>query len=170
MFRLPVTGILVEFGVFTGADDLLLLESAGHEMETSIALADRMAYRLDGKDLRAASWPSTDLDALLLRQRLEVFGDEVLSHGICPAAECRTKTDISFRISEYLAHHRPHMPRNAQAIPEEPGWFALRRSDVKFRLVTVADLVATMGHLNPEQELIRRTICPDDASRHDVAR
>jgi hypothetical protein len=170
MFRLPVTGTVVEIRDFSGAEDMLLLESTGHDMEISIALADRLARRSDGAELHAASLPITDLEAWLLGLRSALLGDEVLSHGKCLAEHCGAQTDISFRISEYLEHHRPRMPRNVQSVKEEPGRFALLGSVVTFRLLTAGDLAAVEGLPDAETELARRTIRPADSSCRDQRR
>jgi len=170
MWRLPVSGTLVEMRQFTGAEDMLLLEYGGDPLQVSIALANRLAYRCEEAELDAASLPLADLEAWLLRFRQMLLGDQVLSHGRCPAAGCGTETDISFRISEYLQHHRPRCPRNVSAIKEEPGWFALQGCEARFRLVTGADVVASQFQTDPELDLAKRTIRPESLSRRDLTR
>ena len=170
MVRLPVSGTVVDMRPVTGAEDMLLLEAGGSQVEISIALANRLARRCDGSEMDAASLPLADLEALLLQFRRTLLGDRVLSHAKCPGAGCGTETDISFRISDYLAHYRPRRPRAVDAIKDEPGWFALSGSAVKFRLVTAADILASRSCPHAESELARRTICPGTASRHDRKR
>jgi len=169
MLRLPVSGTLVEMRPFTGAEDMLLLESAADELEVSIALANHLACNDDRTELDAASLPFADLEALLLLLRQALLGDRVLSHGRCPAAGCGAETDISFPIHEYLAHHRPRCPRNVHAT-DEPGWYVLRDSDVRFRLVTAADMLACRREADPQRALSRRTIRPQDGSQPDIRR
>jgi len=147
---------------------MLLLESSADEMGISLALAERLAGRSDGGALDAGTLPITDLDTLLLEQRRLLLGDEVHPWALCPEADCGAQIDISFRISAYLAHHRPRMPRTVEPLKEEPGWFRLRCSEVKFRLVTANDLVAVKGISNPERALARRTIRPEGISKREM--
>jgi hypothetical protein len=170
MFHLPVTGIPVDVGPFTGAEDMVLLESGGCSAEISIALADRLARRSDGTSVDASQLPVADLEALILHLRSILLGDQVLTHGKCAAVNCGTQTDISFRISEYLAHCRPRKLPNVQPVTKEPGWYVLQGVELKFRLVTAADVLATQNLPDPETELARRTIRPEHASRRDVRR
>jgi hypothetical protein len=168
MFRLPVSKIEVELHDATGAEDMLLLEGARGVAETSIALAERVARRCDGEDLDAAALPITDIEALMLELRRRLFGELVESRGRCPVEECGTPTDLSFRISEYVAHHlarmpgtripEPRMPANVEPVKDDPPWFQIRGSGVQFRLVTAGDVAAAAESPNPERELARRTI------------
>jgi hypothetical protein len=157
MFRLPVSKIEVELRQATGVEDMLLLEAGGEVVETSIALAERLARRRDGGELDASALPLPDLEALLLELRRRWFGDVVASRGRCPAEECGTTTDVSFRISEYLAHYRTRTPANIEP-SEEAAWFQLEKTGVQFRLVTAGDVAAAIHSANPEDELARRTI------------
>jgi hypothetical protein len=173
MFRLPVSKIEVELHDATGAEDMLLLEGARGVVETSIALAGRVARRCDGEDLDAAALPITDIEALLLELRRRLFGELVESRGRCPVEECGTPTDLSFRISEYVAHHLARMPgsrmpgtrkpnaetpANVEPVMDDPPWFQIRGSGVQFRLVTAGDVAAAAESRDPEGELARRTI------------
>jgi hypothetical protein len=148
---------------------MLLLESGHDELERSVALVNRLARRCDGETLDAASLPLTDVEALLLELRRMLLGDVLLARAECPARGCGVRTDITFSIHEYLAHNRPSMPRSR---PErkESGWFGLPGSDVEFRLVTPADLMAVMETPNPNSALVRRTIRPEGASGREVSR
>jgi hypothetical protein len=163
MFRLPVSRIEVEFRQATGAEDMLLLEGDGAVVENSIALAERLARRWDGGDLGAEALPVTDLEALLLELRRRMFGDLVASRARCPVEACGTPTDVSFRISQYVAHH--HEP-----VKDEPAWFHLRGKGVQFRLVTGADVTAAVRSPNPQRELERRTIRSDSPEAWGRAR
>jgi len=158
MFRLPISGIEVEFRQATGAEDMLLLEGDGRLVETSIALAEALAYLPDGGDLDAAALPVSDLEALLLELRRRLLGELIASRGQCPIEECATPTDVSFSISEYLAHRRGRKPADVEPVSAEPSWFQLLGSDVQFRLVTAGDLAAAVRSADPERELARRTI------------
>ncbi|HEY4364598.1 MAG TPA: hypothetical protein VGN17_26780 [Bryobacteraceae bacterium] len=167
MIRLPVCKIEVELRQATGAEDMLLLEGGSDVVQTSIALVQRLAYRRDGEEWDAAALPVPDLEALLLEMRHRWFGDVVASRGRCPVEECGTVTDVSFRISEYLTHHRAlldqrRLPGNVAVLPEQE-WFQLTGSEVQFRLVTAGDLAAAVRAAHPEQELARRTIRTESA-------
>jgi len=161
MFRLPVSRIEVELRHATGAEDMLLLESGGGLVETSIALASQLARQRDGGELDAGALPVADLEALLLDLRRKMFGDVVASRGRCPVERCGTPTEVCFRIGDYLAHHRARTPANVEPVIKEPPWFQLLGSQVQFRLVTAGDLAAAVQSPNPARELARRTIRSD---------
>ena len=162
MFRLPISKIEVELRQATGEEDMLLLEGGSDVVGTSIALVDRVAWRRDGEPLDAAALLVPDLEALLLEMRRQWFGDVVSSRGRCPVEECGTVTDVTFRISEYLAHHRARLPGNVEAVPETE-WFQFTGSSLQFRLVTAGDLEAAVRAAQPERELTRRTIRAESA-------
>jgi hypothetical protein len=162
MFRLPVSKIDVELRHATGAEDMLLLEGSGDVVETSIALVERLARRADGGALDAAALPVPDVEALLLEMRRRWYGDVIASRGRCPAEECGAATDVSFRISEYVAHRRIRMPANVEPL-HEASWFQLMGTAVQFRLVTAGDVAAAVQSTNPERELARRTIRSESA-------
>lgn len=170
MFRLPISEILVEVRPFTGAEDLLLLESAGAEVEISIELARRLVRHAEDGTLDPPALPVPDLDALLLYVRRTLLGDEIVSHSKCRASDCGSETDISFRIGQYLAYHRPRVPEYVHPVKEEVGWFALRGSEATFRLVTAEDLLATKHSRHPERDLAHRTIRAGNLSARDIRR
>ena len=160
MIILPVSEAEVELRPPTGADDVQLLEMTGDPVEISRAWLDRLARRADGSPLEAATLPLTDLEWLLLEQRRLLLGDEILARSRCTAAGCGTPADISFRVGEYLEHHRPRRPSQVEAT-DAPGWFRLRDSALMFRPPTAADLAAARRTSNPERELARRTLRPE---------
>jgi hypothetical protein len=168
MFRMPVSGIDVEFRHATGEEDLLLLEGSGGLVSASMQLVQRLAVPTQGGELDAAALTVADLEALLLELRRRVFGDVVAARGRCPAPGCATPFDLAFRISDYLRSHRVRKPRNVVPLESEPSWFQLRSSRVQFRLVTGGDLAAAATSAHPEQELARRTIRshPPGAGKH----
>jgi hypothetical protein len=170
MFRLPVSGVSVDVGQITGAQDMLLLESPGSPVKVAIALAASVAWQPDGMRLDAAALPLTDLEALMLEQRRTYLGDEIRSRRKCPASGCGAETEISFRISEYVSRYRPRPARNAEQLEGERGWYKLQGSTVEFRLVTAGDVGEVEDLPHPELEMRRRTIRPTDASAKDVAR
>jgi hypothetical protein len=157
MFRLPVSRTDIEFRHATGAEDMLLLESDRALVETSIALAQELTRQPDGSDVDAEALPVSDLEAVLLELRRRVFGDLIVSRVQCPAKDCGAATDVSFRISEYVAHHRARKPANVEPA-KEAGWWQLVGEGVEFRLATAGDLAAAVRSPNPERELALRTI------------
>ena len=169
VIRLPVSEADVELRAPTGCDDLLLLETIGDPVEISMAWLDRLARRADGSPLNAGELPFTDLQGLLLEQRRTLLGDEVLARSRCARAECGSPTDISFRVSEYLHHHRPRLPKQVCAA-DAPGWFRLQPGSVLFRPPTAADVAAARRTANPERELARRTLRPDSVKGAELKR
>jgi hypothetical protein len=158
MFRMPISGIEVEFRRTTGHEDLLLLESHGDPLSTSIRLVERLAQRRDGETLNAAELPLADLEAMLLELRRSLIGDTVASRGKCPRPECATPIDVSFSIADYLRSHDTRRPADVTPLESRPEWFEMRGRKVQFRLVTAADLAAAAMSSAPELELVRRTI------------
>ena len=170
MFRLPVSGLQVDLHQFTGAEDMLLLESDAEDWGISIAMAERLAHQVDGEALDAAALPATDVEALLLEQRRVILGDDLNPRAQCGQPGCAAQIDVSFRISNYLEYHRPRMPRIAGPLKEQPGWFRLHETDVSFRLVTAGDLMAIQGLAHPEKELAVRTMRPQPLAEKDIRR
>jgi len=158
MFRLPVSHIEVELRPPTGADDMLLLEGHAGPVAAAIGLAGRLARHADGTPLDAAALALADLEALMLELRRWLLGDVVQSRARCPVEGCGAAIDISFRVSDYLAHRRVRLPAGCEAIPEDAGWFRLRGGEARFRLVTGSDVAAALETEDPERELARRTI------------
>ena len=169
MLRLPISQTAVELRPYTGAEDMLLLESREHEVRRSLALVQRLAQRCDGETLDARSLPLPDVEVLLLELRRTLLGDVLHAKAECPTRDCGQRADISFGIGDYLAHHQPRVPRN-HPVRKEAGWFALPQSDVEFRLVTAGDLIEAIDSADPKSALAQRTIRPAGVSRNDVNR
>jgi hypothetical protein len=171
MFRMPISRIEVELRDATGADDLLLLEDGdGCLISTSMKLARRLAVTRHCGELDAGALPIADLEALLLELRRRVLGDVVATRGCCPDPECATPIDISFRVSDYLRSYSARKPANVEPLESEPDWFRLRDSGSQFRLVTAADLAASVASNHPEHELARRTIRSHSSGRREFRR
>jgi len=159
MLRLPVSHVEFDLAPPVGADDLLLLEAPRLDLELAIELGVRLARNLIGAVQAIDQLPVPDLDALFLLLRQRWLGDTIRAEALCPHPSCRKRIDVSFRISDYLAHHQPG--RSAQALPEgNPGWFRLSGNAACFRLPTTADLIAVQGSANPVRELVGRCVRP----------
>ena len=159
MFRLPVSGLEVVLRQPAGVEDLLLLETPGYDTDLALALVTRLASRSDGTPTEWGTLTVTDLDALLLRLRQLVFGDVIRADVLCTVKDCGARIDVSFRITDYLAHHTPHAPRGVEAAPEA-GWFRVQGQEIMFRLPSGLDQAAVAGMEQPERELIRRCVRP----------
>lgn len=167
--RLPVSDTVVELRAPTGADDVLLLEKGGEPVLISMAWLERLTRHADGSPVAAGELPYTDLQWLLLEQRRFLLGDEVLARSRCARVECEAPADLSFSVSDYLAHHQPRRP--AQVEPEgTTGWFRWRDSTVLFRPPTASDVAAARQSPKPEKELARRTLRPDNVNRAELTR
>lgn len=178
-FRLPVSGRVVGLRHPTGVEDLLLLEG-GDDTAVALALACHLARSEPDSsaeidvdvdvNLAWADFTVTDLDAFILRLRQMVIGDLVRADVACAANGCGQRIDISFRITDYLAHRQPgERPARASWTVEsaaEPGWFQLKATrktqpgTVAFCLPTVGDQLAVAGEQEAEEELARRCIRP----------
>jgi hypothetical protein len=172
MFRLPVSGIDVVLRQPAGADDLLLAEADRFEPRVAQALVAALARTADGGVLDWARVTLTDLDATLLAIRRLVLGNRVESSARCAtrvdldggaagATGCGARIDLGFRITDYLAQHRPRVPRGVTRC-EDPAWFRLARADVRFRAPTNADLAAIAAEPDGERDLARRCIEPHE--------
>lgn len=156
-FRLPASGIGVLLREPAGDEDMLLVEAGACDTALAISLMSSLARPAEGGTLDWEALPLTDLDAALLRLRQMVLGDHVRSDVACPADGCGRRIDVAFRISEYLAHHRPRTPRGVAA-GAEPGWFGLADQDVSFRLPSGRDLVLLAGETDGARALADRCI------------
>lgn len=162
MVALPVSGLRVEVRPPRGADEVFLLEAPSLDAGLALALLARVARSTE--DERWGALTLTDLDTLLLELRREVFGDWIRTDTLCPAEVCEARIDVSFRISDYLAHHRPRPARNAEPAEEE-GWYRLRDAPVSFRLPRGDDLAAVVGSPKPERALVLRCVRPAEIKR-----
>jgi len=163
--RLPVSGIEVMLRQPTGAEDILLLEAPACDTALALDLVTRLGSAIDGATFAGDTLCVTDLDALLLLLRQMLLGDLIRTDVLCPAKECGRRIDISFRVGEYLAHHRPRTARAVEAA-DVAGWFRLRDAPVSFRLPSAADQVAVLRSTEPERALIRACIRPAEISAH----
>ena len=157
MFRLPISQLVVELRPYTGAEDMLLLESREHELWLSVALVRRLAKRSDGKVLDAAALPLPDVEALLLEMRRTLFGDVLHAKADCHARGCGQRTDIAFSIGDYLAHRRPRT--EADSVLVDARGLPLRYIAVKEtfdRLVDKAGIKSRSGR-RPRLHDLRHT-------------
>ena len=159
MFRLPVSQLEITVRQPAGGEDLLLLESAEGGVNLAMALIRRVTRTADGGRVDAATLAVTDLEAILLLIRREVFGDLVRTDAWCQAEACRARFDISFRISEFLAHQRVQRPKWVEAAAE-PGWFRLTQGAAEFRVPCAQDLADAAGAARPDCELMERCVRP----------
>ena len=163
VLRLPVSGLAVTLRQLAGAEDILLLEATAFDTSLALALLYGIAQSANGERVEWDMLSVTDLDAMLLLTRQAIFGDSIRADAACPAWGCGAPIEVSFRVSEYLAHHKPRKVRGVEP-KEETGWFRFRDVPVEFRLPSGADRVAIAPHSHPEGELIRRCVRPADLS------
>jgi hypothetical protein len=161
---LPVSGIALHVREPAGADEVFLVETALAPMPALLELARRVASSVTGDPVDWAGLPATDLDAAALVIRRSWIGDIIRTDTVCPVGECRERIDVSFGITSYLEHHRPRRPRGAAAVPGD-SWFALVRAPVRFRIPTVADLLAAASEERPAEALSARCIDAPALSR-----
>jgi hypothetical protein len=156
---LPVSGIDARLLPPGGAEDLLLAEAGRHGPLLALALLERLAVTVSGPPLDWGELSVTDVEALLLVLRQALFGDSLRSDVPCPAPDCGGRMEVSFRLSEYLAHHCSRAPRGVRPA-EEPGWYQHDHAGLEFRLPTATDQVAARASDRPVDELARRCIRP----------
>jgi hypothetical protein len=156
---LPASGTRVLLREPTGEDELLLLQGAGSAPATTLALATRLATDPSGEEIDWPALPAVDLGAIALVIRASWLGNTVRTEALCPAAECDEPIDVAFGIAAYLDHHRPRRFRGA--VEAEPGWFKLSGTDVRFRIPTIADLLAALEGAGPAT-MLERCVLPAD--------
>jgi hypothetical protein len=161
---LPVSGAVLAVREPVGADEVFVAETALSPMAALLELARRVASTSAGGPLNWASLPATDLDAAALVIRKCWIGDMIRTDAPCPAQGCGERIDVSFGIGAYLEHHRPRKPRGVTGTPED-GWFTLVGAPVRFRIPTVADLLAVASDVRPADTLSSRCIDAPEISR-----
>jgi len=157
-FMLPVSGLAVSLAMPTGAEELLLAESAPDDPGLALALVRRLARAAPAPDWAALS--VTDTDTIILRLRQMVVGPRIGTSLRCTAAGCEARIDISFRIEDYLAHHRPARPRRVTG-PDAAGWYTLGGA-ARLRVPTLADQIEAAGQADAPAWLARRCVAPGD--------
>jgi hypothetical protein len=171
--RLPVSGLDVGLTPPTGAEDMLLAEGRAEDPALALVLARRVARPPQGIDFGAL--PVPDVDALIAEIRRVRLGDRIVAETVCRNPECGARIDLSFRLGDYLEHHRPRRrPRQVrEAEAEAPGWFAFAGVAGAFRLPTFDDLVEVAHTDDPSEALARRcwkSPRPDASARRRVER
>jgi hypothetical protein len=166
-FALPVSSLAVALMAPTGAEEVLLAERRAEDGGLALALVERLARAEANVDW--AALPVTDIDVLIARLRMAVVGDRVIGEAICVSPICREKVDLSFRLSDWLAHHRPRSgaPKGrdwrAELDADAPGWHRLMVRGVeaaRFRLPTLADQIAVQEAVDPAVALAERVMRP----------
>jgi hypothetical protein len=168
-FVLPVSGLAVALVAPTGAEEVLLAERRAEDASLALALAERLGRAEAEVDWAALS--ITDIDVLIARLRMAVVGDRVLGEAACVSPACAQKVDLSFRLSDWLDHHRPRggVPKGrdwrAEPAADAPGWRILivQGAEVaRFRLPTLADQIAAQDAADPATALAEHVIRPAD--------
>lgn len=150
----------MELRPLTGREDAFLAESAGSDPADAVALLEQLSRH--GGSVRGL--PVPDVEALLLHLRRSLLGDTVQSVATCPRPGCSARIGIDFRIGDYLSHHLPRPVRSAIPDPDQPGWYLLAGSSVRFRLPNAADQINAAASSEPLASLVRNTIVPPDVS------
>jgi hypothetical protein len=139
-------------------EDVLLFEAPRRDTALAVELLARVASS-DGGPIQWEGLTITDLETCLLELRRLLFGDVIRAEAVCPAAACGAKIDVSFRVSEYVAHHSPREVRDANA-RQTDGWYSLSASEVAFRLPLAGDRIAVAAAAHPDRALSARCLRP----------
>jgi hypothetical protein len=161
---LPVSGVALVVRDPTGEDEINVLESTLAPVPAILELARRVARTVMGSPLDWAGLPATDLGAAALVIRQSWVGEVIRTDAKCPGPACRERIDVSFGIEDYLHYHRPRRPRSAIGVAGE-GWLTLAGTPLRFRVPTVADLLAAMSCDQPAAELSGRCVDAPELSR-----
>jgi hypothetical protein len=165
---LPVSGVELVVREPTGHEELFVAETALDAPLAMLELARRVAAAEQSGTADWMALPAVDLDAVALIIRQTLIGEEIESDAVCPDPQCGERIEVCFRIGDYLAHHRPRRPRHVSPAAEI-GWYQLEGTDVRFRIPTVADLLAAWRGASPDAALARRCVEPPEV-RTAVAR
>jgi hypothetical protein len=170
---LPVSGLPVTLRRLSGVEDILLAEGRADDPSLALILVESLA----GADT-PCEWdalPIPDVDAIIVAIRRSVLGDRVIAESACVRAECGSRVDFAFRLSDYIEHHRPKARKSAGAAvaPEAsgPDWFNLDSSGaMTFRIPRFGDLIVAASDDDPAECLARRCVRPATASGRQRAR
>jgi len=155
---LPVSGLTLQVREATGADELVVLESAGPPVATVLTLAGRLATGPAGEVPAWAELPATEVGAIALTLRQAWLGDTIRTDTQCAGPDCGERMDIAFTIPAYLAHYRPRRYRGVRT--GQDGWFTLAGTSVSFRLPTIGDMRAAATAPDPELWLREHCVRP----------
>ncbi len=161
---LPVSGMVLAVREPTGEDELYVVETAAGPFPAVLGLARRVASSATGGPLDWSSLPAADLDAAALVIRQSWIGDAIRTDTRCTGPDCQERIDVNFGIGDYIEHHRPRRPRGITDAPDA-GWFALAGAAVRFRIPTVADLLAAVSGDRPAETLSGRCVDAAEISR-----
>ena len=161
---LPVSGVALTVREPTGEDELYVVETALAPLPALLELARRVGSTVAGGPLDWASLPATDLDAAALAMRRSWVGEVIRTDVMCPGPGCQERIDVSFGIGDYIEHHRPQRPRGVTEAPDN-GWFTLAGATARFRIPTVADLLAATSGDRPAETLSGRCVDAPEISR-----
>jgi hypothetical protein len=148
----------------TGEDELFVVETELEPLPALLELARRVGRTVAGGPLDWTALPKTDLDAAALVIRQCWIGEVIRTDAMCPGPGCRERIDVSFSIGDYLQHHRPRRPRGVTGTPEG-DWFTLTGTIVRFRIPTIADLLAATSDDRPVEALSGRCVDTPEISR-----
>lgn len=166
---LPVSGFMLAVSEPTGEDELFVLETTLAPLPAMLELSRRVVSAVPGGRLDWPRLPAADLDAVALLIRRAWIGEQIRTDVICSRPGCEERIDVSFRIEDYIEHHRPRRPRGVAAAAEE-GWFELSQTTVRFRIPTVADVLEVTSEDSPAQALTERCVDPAEIPRSLAAR
>jgi hypothetical protein len=164
----PGVGTALEVGEPTSADELFVLET---DLDPRLAIRE-LARRVCGwgeRPLELDARPATELAGLALGIRRSWLGDTLWARSECQDPDCREAVDVSFSISEYIAHHQPRRARAAIATAES-GWYALRDTDLRFRAPSIGDLARAINSGDPAGTLAERCVTGPEPSSAQVRR
>lgn len=139
---LPVSGRELRLREPTGEDELLVLEDSGSPPVAILELATRLTSDPSGRPIDWPALPAADLGAAALLIRSSWIGRTIRTEALCTAPSCGEPIEVVFGIAAYLLHHRPRRFRGSTA--REAGWYGLNGTDARFRIPTIADLLAAL--------------------------
>jgi hypothetical protein len=173
MFRLPVSGVPVLLQQHTGHEDLLVLEYRASDTSVALALISRLVSMPEGMSMNWTDLTMTDLEALLLCIRRNLFGDLIQAESRCTASGCGAKVDVSFSIATCIESRTIRLPRFLEDASTR-GWYRFRtrtsngstataREDVSFRLPSASDIAELEQSDRPVRQVLERCLQPSNA-------
>lgn len=163
-YKLPVSAKEVSLRLPCGKEDILLSEWKEGEAALARVLLNAITNEIDGQEhVEWGNLPVTDFEWTLLLLRRYLFGDLVRTSASCTQPDCGAKIDISFRIGDYLQQFPIKIPADVERL-SEPGWFSLTGKNVKFRLPNGNDQQVLSQVSQPELELQKLCVIPNNLS------
>jgi hypothetical protein len=162
----PVSAARVELRPMTGEAEALLAEGRPNDPGLALKLLEMLGVADPPFPWSALS--VHDVDTLIVQLRRANVADRVVAEARCGGANCGEPIELSLRLGDWLAHHRPR-PVGArhwavEPAADAPGWLRIVVNGVEeaqFRLPLLSDQIAAAGAPDPARAMAARCLRPE---------